>query len=52
MEYLIEGITEDEMSKVIAGTCPRFFCGTFSDNCKTHCRAVGCTGGYTCSGFN
>ena len=46
MEYLIEGITEDEMSKVLAGTCNTFTCAWFSDMCRIRCKAV------VCSGFN
>lgn len=57
MEYLIEGLSYDQLSNIHGGstgnpdeiTCPDFSCGLFMTDCRDYCQQVSCSGMGCCS---
>lgn len=56
MEFLIEGLSDEEQKEIFAGacgikSCTSFICDVFTDPCKAVCSGVGCGGGFECGDF-
>ena len=60
IEYVVDGLTEDELKKVSGGLatgdltklpmkCGDMTCKPFTNPCYEYCQAVGCRDGFTCT---
>ena len=60
IDYLVEGLTEEELKQVSGGLgtgdvtkrpmkCGDMTCTPFTNPCYEYCQAVGCKGGFTCT---
>ena len=57
IEYLVDGMTEEELKRVSGGVvlpkvpmkCGDMTCTPFTNPCYEYCQAVGCKGGFTCT---